>query len=605
MAIATLSIDIEARLARLEEGLDRAARINKKTADDITKEWRKVSTSLKTVFAPLAAVFTVDFAKNFVLSNAKAVDSLNDIADATGATVENISALQDVATRTGTPIQAVEQALVKLNKALGDAKPGSDAEKALKAIGLTAQELKKLDPAEALRQTAVALSKFADDGSKARVVQELFGKSLREVAPLLKDLATQTQLVGSVTKEQADQAERFVHALGQFETQSARARQALVVNILPTLTEMVKNLNDATRSWAALQLQMQRGNPLTEFFGGPPKDVDEGLAKYRAKLAEIQQTIANIDSGKEKRNSLYGTDRMPALQKEAAEAKRLIQLYMALQTFGPSEKAGGPDRPNAVSSIGDPFGGPTAAETKRRAEELAKRIAEGQKTISEQMFGKDFFAAIDAGIDAYENGLREIARITDEANAKRVDSVRDAFRRSELEANEEVIAAMKAQVKEVSDFQKKARENLQSGVADTLFAGLEGRFEDIDDLWRNLLRKMVAEAAAAQLNEALFGAKAGSDGLLRPFLNLIGIPGFASGIPFVPQDMLALIHQGERVVPAAQNRGSGGSGVQLGDINIVVDGTADKAQAEQRMQVIVRQAQSEQVKQLKAMGVIR
>jgi hypothetical protein len=602
MAIATLSIDLEARLARLEEGLDRAARINKKTADDITKEWRKVSASLKTVFAPLAAVFTVNFAKEFILSNAKAVDSLNDIADATGATVENISALQDVATRTGTPIQAVEQALVKLNKALGDAKPGSDAEKALKAIGLSAKDLKQLDPAEALRQTAVALSKFADDGSKARVVQELFGKSLREVAPLLKDLAAQGSLVASVTKEQAEQAERFVHALGQFETQTARARQALVVNILPTLTEMVKNLNDATRSWAALQLQMQRGNPLTSFFGGPPKDVDEGLAKYRAKLVEIQQTIANIESGKEKRTSLYGTDRMPALQKEAAEARRLIGLYMDLQTFS-SEKAGGPDRPNAGKSLGDPFGGPTDAERKAairarlaEAEFLAKQFAEDQ--IEQARITSEAWDAVNKernkGLQTTLDGEKTMLKQWfDEIDAEQERAI------------EEGKAFLNAKTDEISDFTKKARENIQSGVADTLFAGLEGRFEDIDDLWRNLLRKMVAEAAAAQLNEALFGSKAGSGGLLRPFLNFIGIPGFASGIPFVPQDMLAMIHQGERVVPAAQNRSGGGSGVQLGDINIVVDGTADAAQSEQRMRVIVRQAQTEQVKQLKAMGVIR
>jgi hypothetical protein len=603
MAIATLSIDIEARLARLEEGLDRAARINKKTADDITKEWRKVSTSLKTVFAPLAAVFTVNFAKEFILSNAKAVDSLNDIADATGATVENISALQDVATRTGTPIAAVEQALVRLNKALGDAKPGSDAEKALQAIGLSSKELKQLDPAEALRQTAVALSKFADDGSKARVVQELFGKSLKEVAPLLKDLASQGSLVASVTKEQAEQAERFVHALGQFETQTARARQALVVNILPTLAEMVKNLNDATRSWAALQLQMQRGNPLTSFFGGPPKDVDEGLAKYRAKLVEIQQTIANIESGKESGRSLYGTDRMPALQKEAAEAKRLIQLYMALQTFAPGEKAGGPDRPNAGASIGDPFGGPTDAERKAairarqaEAEFLAKQFAEDQ--IEQARITSEAWDAVNKernkGLQATLDGEKlMLKQWLDEIDAEQERAI------------EQGKAFLSAKTDEVSDFTKKARENLQGGVADSLFAGLEGRFDDIDDLWRNLLRKMVAEAAAAQLNEALFGAKPGQGGFLRPFLNFIGIPGFASGIPFVPQDMLAMIHQGERVVPAAQNRSGGGSGVQLGDINIVVDGTADKAQTEQRMQVIVRQAQSEQVKQLKAMGVIR
>ena len=58
----------------------------------------------------------------------------------------------------------------------------------LKAIGLNAQELRRIDPAEALQRVAVALNRYSDDGNKARIVQELFGKSVRE-APFMKDLA--------------------------------------------------------------------------------------------------------------------------------------------------------------------------------------------------------------------------------------------------------------------------------------------------------------------------------------------------------------------------------------------------------------------------------
>ena len=56
------------------------------------------------------------------------VDALNALAYATGASIENLSALEDIAARTGTEFGTVSSALVKFNHVLKDSKPGSCAE---------------------------------------------------------------------------------------------------------------------------------------------------------------------------------------------------------------------------------------------------------------------------------------------------------------------------------------------------------------------------------------------------------------------------------------------------------------------------------------------
>ena len=205
MSIATLSIDIEARLAKLEYDLGRAVRMNKHAAGDIEARWSRMSDVAAGVGASLLAGFSVQAFAELTRKSIDALDALNDVSAATGSTVENLSALEDIARRNGGSLDEVSGILVKFNGALKEADGKNGVSMALEAIGLSAADLRKTDPAESLRNVSVALSGFSDDGNKARLVQDLFGKSVKDAAPFLRELAEQGALNATVTKQQEEE----------------------------------------------------------------------------------------------------------------------------------------------------------------------------------------------------------------------------------------------------------------------------------------------------------------------------------------------------------------------------------------------------------------
>lgn len=253
MAIAQLSIDLVAKVATFEKDLKRATTATQQQ----TRLMSNALDSVKGAVVGMAGAFTVGFAVNFIKSAIDSIDALNDLKDATGASVENLSALEDIAARTGTKFESVGAAMVKFNGALKDAKPGSDAALALEALGLSVQELKNMDPAEALLKTATALSKFADDGNKARLVQELFGKSMREVAPFLKDLAEKGQLNATVTTEQAQAAEKFNKELFSMQKNVQDIGRSLAGPMVTGFNSFIEKLKEAKKEGRGLFTSME------------------------------------------------------------------------------------------------------------------------------------------------------------------------------------------------------------------------------------------------------------------------------------------------------------------------------------------------------------
>jgi phage-related minor tail protein len=295
MPLATLSIDLVAKLAQFEAGMDKAARVADKRAADIARSLNGVKSAVTSVAGALGVAFSADMLVGVVRSSLVAIDALNDLSDATGVSVEGLSSLEQTAMLTGTTLETVGDVLVKFNNVLKEAEPNSQMAKALKAIGLNASELRQQAPDDALRQVAEALVKYENDGAKARLMTELFGKSARELAPFLKDLAEKGKLNAQVTTEQAEKAEKFNQLLAELKTNSTNAARALTIELIPALSTMFGKAADAEKAFGSL-LGAITGQRLTDNFFSTA----ENVARNREEVEKLTQAVERFNKTRER-----------------------------------------------------------------------------------------------------------------------------------------------------------------------------------------------------------------------------------------------------------------------------------------------------------------
>ena len=178
----------------------------------------------------------------------------------------------------------------------------------------------------------------------------------------------------------------------------------------------------------------------------------------------------------------------------------------------------------------------------------------------------------------------ELVRLMDLMDAGAISM--ETFGRAAGKAGDEM-QRMDAKTAETNDvlneFAKSAAQNIQSALADFLFDPFAEGMDGMAKRFGDAIKRMIAEAVAADLAKRLFGdlgGKGGSGslgGLAGDALKWIAgiLPSFAVGTDYVPRDMVAQIHKGEKIVPAAQNRGSGHSIV----VNLSMAGGASTADA--------------------------
>lgn len=535
----------------------------------------------------LVGAFSVSAITGFVRSTVDGIDALNDLKDATGASIENLSALEDIAARTGTGLDTAGAAVVKLNQALNTATdPNSGAAQALKALGLSVAELKRQDPVLALQAVGAALGRFQDDGNKGRIILELLGRSAKDLAPLLKDLAEAGKLNATVTTDQADAAEKFnkeIFALQKNATDLARSLAG----------PMVTAINDTIDAF-------RKGAKEGKGFFATLRDEQLKLLGLRGdkSIEDLQQQIKGLDAA-------LSNAQLPEImragfmeQRAKAAAELAARLGDAKSAFLRGDKDTGPAARPSLPGLPSDDKGAAAAAKKAAADRL--KLAE--------------FAA------------QQIVNIEEQAAQDTAEAWK-FWEQSQLDAQKERADAAKQQWQQVFDFIDEEQERaIAAGAAfleaeragkealDTskdiglVFASAAGdairEWRGVKDLIKGIgldLAQIAIKAAITDPLSKIAGSALGSS--LGSIFD--SLPKFAAGTDYVPRDMPAIIHKGERIIPAAQNRAGGGRSVALTYApTIHIDSRSDRAQVGAMVSQAVQQGQQQMLQHLQAQGVV-
>jgi len=691
MSLAKLSIDLEARLAGLQEGMDKAAALAQRNAEKIEASFSSIKESAAAVGTVLAGAFAGFSLAGIVKTAIDAADHLNDLSKATGIAVETLGGIGFAASQAGTDLDGVAASLGKLNLAVAKAGSGDrDMAAVFTSMGVAIRDAEgRMRTADQVfADVATKFAGYADGPNKAALANALFGKSYQAILPLLADggqalqqnIAYYERFAG-VTTETALAADQFNDTLGKLSLISGSFGRKLAADLLPTLQAIADEMLRAKEAGGQFAVA---GELLAEAF----KAVTVLGANVLFVLTSIGREMGAIgaQAAAAVRGDWAGFDAISEAVKadgERARAeldkfeRRILQTTQTgLNTgSGPRGQAAALQEAPGVRTGGTAAGGKSAQQKAGiqgllvdrqeafRAAELAiqQSVEEALRTgqlrdiereradalkdlTDEQKHLNDILAGTPTG--KLEAAAREVAFIVDQfnkGNIKNVEQYAEA-----LNAVTEKLDKVKPALDDMSTFANQAARNIQDALGNTLQATLSGHFENIGQMWKDLLIRMAAEAAAAQIGKELFGDFGktgnigGSIGDLLKFLPALfgsaqgnafagGVHAFAGGGILGPMGGLLtrptvfpMANGGigiggeagtEAVMPLARTRGGklgvqtqGGGGrslVMQPTINVHIDSRTDAAVVGQLVAQGVQEGQRQMLEYLRAGGVLQ
>lgn len=196
----------------------------------------------------VAAVAGVGAAAVAVDGLVKKASDFQGMAEKIGDSAESIASFAVAAAVSGTAMETITAASVKLTKGLiGVDDETKEAGAAIKALGLDLEAFKKLTPTDQIETVAKALAGFEDGASKTAVAMALFGKSGAELLPFLNDLGTSVGRQNVLTSEQIALADEYSKKQARLRAELDLQAQSIAISLLPAYTDLQQAIVDLAK----------------------------------------------------------------------------------------------------------------------------------------------------------------------------------------------------------------------------------------------------------------------------------------------------------------------------------------------------------------------
>jgi hypothetical protein len=377
MAFASLTIDLNARLANIEKDLGKSVHLAERSAQKMQAAFTKAGAAI----GALGIGVSLTAFGSSILARVNELDEFAKAGRRAGLAAQDLAGLTAAFAQAGGSTETLRQGLQRLNAELGKARAGGTAQAQLfEQLGVSIEGGTK----QSLLSLAKTFEGLPNSADRAALASRLFGEDAGpKMAAFLGQgsAAVDAQIakfaeISGVTQEAAESAEKFNDTLDTFRRQSTGLGTSIATAILPGMNAMLQRFNDA------ITLSGRHGGFFSLILNG------------------INPTGDNARELNNVRGQIQGLERMrDAMPRDADELRRLNEkigklreVKTSLEEIQRREALGLLPESQRQTGIGDSSGGIDLAAMADSLDTDAKRINDALRRAFDTKPMDDFIA---------------------------------------------------------------------------------------------------------------------------------------------------------------------------------------------------------------------